>query len=83
VFGANDMLAVGAMVFARSAALARIGKIRSKEFLSDTKREITERLGPGGAPFVEWRSIFVLHFAGKLLRFQCDELRCFVLKMLI
>ena len=34
------------------------------------------RLG-SGAFFVERRSIFVLHFACKLLRFQCDELRCF------
>jgi hypothetical protein len=33
--------------------------------------------------FVEWRSIFVLHFACKLLPFHCDELRCFVLKSLI
>jgi hypothetical protein len=41
------------------------------------------RLGSGGALFVERRSIFVLHFACKLLRFQCDELRCFVFKMLI
>jgi hypothetical protein len=43
-------------------------------------------LGPGGAFFVERRPIFVLHFACKLLRSQCDELRCFgcfVLKMLI
>jgi hypothetical protein len=41
------------------------------------------RLGSGGTFFVERRSTFVLHFACKLLRFQCDELRCFVLKMLI
>jgi hypothetical protein len=41
------------------------------------------RLGPGGAFFVEWRSIFVLHFTCKLLRFHCDELRCFVPKSLI
>src|SRR5215469_2403954 len=31
----------------------------------------------GGAFFVEGRSILVSHFAGKLLRFHCDELRCF------
>jgi hypothetical protein len=39
--------------------------------------------GPGRAFFVQWTSICVLHFACKLLRFHCDELRCFVLKMLI
>src|SRR5215469_1588335 len=39
------------------------------------------RFGPGGALFVEWRSSLVLHFACKLLRFHCDALRCFVLKI--
>jgi len=47
---------------------------------SDSEAHCPARLG---AFFVERRSIFVLHFACKLLRFQCDELRCFVLKMLI
>jgi hypothetical protein len=37
----------------------------------------------GQGLFVERRSIFVLHFACKLLGIQCDELKCFVLKMLI
>jgi len=50
---------------------------------SASEAHCAARLGSGGAFFVERRSIFVLHFACKLLGFQCDELRCFVLKMLI